>query len=267
MIHLRLFFYIALIASIGIVTFTFISTYKSGSSISQDWTPISLPASGVYGFCRQDRNHEEGARFIFELKNSQSYRLVFFAGGKGDETNINLSLNGNMIAKPLSLPAGWGAEISIPLPSTLTRNGTNIVEVHPTRTLAGTISWGISEIRVLPNNQAGTSIRNPAVLEIGSIINALSKPNLSGRELAHYYINLDSWGISTSPGTSSHDRDSIMEEIEQKMKDTLHQVAFEVRSKNIQGDRAAARRLLDDTKSWIPADWFEGWEIYNELCR
>jgi hypothetical protein len=58
-----------------------------------------------------------------------------------------------------------------------------------------------------------------------------------------------------------------MEKIEQRMRKKLHQVAFDIRSENILGNESMVQQLLDETRNWIPGDWPEGWEIYNELCR
>lgn len=273
MVHLKILFNILLIAFIGIAATTCYLTDHSAFSISQDWTPIILPAEGVYGFCRQDRNHREGVRFSFEAKKSQPYRLVFYAGGKGDGATIALSLNGTAINKPFRLPAGWGEEMSVPLPSAHIREGNNTVEVRPENTTSSSISWGISEVRALPADQVNNRHRNAAAGELRMIMEALNKQdrnqnrNIGGRELAHYYKVISSWETSDFSESFSLDRDRIMEEIEQRMKIKLRQVAFDVRSKNILGDQSAVRQLLDDTSSWIPGDWLEGWEIYNELCR
>jgi hypothetical protein len=267
MINLKVIINVLLIACLGIASITVHLTDQSAFSISQDWTPIALPAEGVYGFCRQDRKHEEGVQFSFEAKKSQPYKLVFFTGGKGDATSITLSLNGIVISKPLNLPAGWGEETSVFLPSANIINGINIVEVRATSTSTGPLSWGISEVRALPVGKSNNHLPNVSVHDHESIINALAKREISGQELAHYYKTVSSWEISTPSESSSVDLDSIMEEIEQRMRSKLHQVAFDVRSKNIMGDQSAVRQLLNDTSSWIPGDWLEGWEIYNELCR
>jgi hypothetical protein len=267
MIHLKVFINVLLIACLGIASLTVNLTDHSAFSISQDWTPIILPAEGVYGFCRQDRNHGEGVRFSFEAKKSQPYKLVFFTGSKGDGTSITLSLNGTVISKPLNLTAGWGKETSVPLPSANIINGKNIVEVRATSTNIDPLNWGISEIRALPVGQPNNHLKNVSVHDHRSILNALAKQEINGQELAHYYKTVSSWEISTPSESSSVDRDSIMEEIERRMRNKLHQVAFDIRSKNILGDKSAVQQLLDDTSSWIPGDWFEGWEIYNELCH
>ena len=267
MIHLKVLINVLLIACLGIASITVYLTDRSAFSITQDWTPIILPAEGVYGFCRQDRKHGEGVRFTFEAKKSQPYKLVFFTGGKGDATFITLSLNGTMISKPLSLPAGWGEETSVPLPSANIINGNNIVEVRATSINTGPLSWGISEVRAMPAGQSNTYIRDAAVHEPELILHALDKQDISGQKLAHYYKTVSSWETTALSESSSFDKESIMDEIEQRMRIKLHQVAFDVRSKNIFGNQSAVRRLLDDTSSWIPGDWLEGWEIYNELCR
>jgi hypothetical protein len=267
MIRLTVLFSTLLIACIGVISLTAYLKDHSSIFIDQDWTPIILPAKGVYGFCRQDRGHGEGVRFSFEAKQSQPHRLLFFTGGKGDGAAITLSLNGTVINKPLSLPAGWGKERSVTLPSAYIRDGENIVEVIPVSTTTSPARWGISDIRALivghSNNHIGTS----AVHEPALILKALSKVDMGGQELAHYYITVSSWKTVSPSGSSPFNREDIIKDIEQRMRDKLHQVAFNIRSKNILGDESAVQLLLNDTSSWIPEDWSEGWEIYNELCR
>jgi len=267
MIHLRVLFSVLLIACFGLATTIWYLTDHKALSTSQDWTSITLPAEGVYGFCRQDRNHSEGVRFSFYAIKSQPYRLVFLVGGKGDGTAISLSLNGAEINKPFKLPKGWGEETSIPLPSAHIVDGSNIVEVRLMDTTTSETNWGISDVRVLPAGKSNTFGRNATVNESESIKNALDRENIGGPELAHYYKTVRSWETTSPSNGSSFDRNSIMEEIEKKMKDKLHQVAFDVRSRNILGDESSVRQLLDETRSWIPEGWLEGWEIYNELCR
>ena len=258
---------IFLIACIGILTSIYLFTDHRDLSISQDWSPIALPAAGVYGFCRQDRNHSEGARFSFDAKQPRSYRLVFFAGGQGDGTTIALSLNGNVIRDSLTLPAGWGEEMAVTLPSGHIRNGSNLVEIRPERKASGSVNWGISEVRALVEDFASNPNLGLADREPELISDALEKQGISGPELAHYYKTVSHWETSTPSEVSSVSRESIMEEIEKRMRNKLHQVAFDVRSKSLLGDQSAVRQLLDDTRSWIPGDWIEGWDIYNELCR
>jgi hypothetical protein len=267
MVQLKTVFIIFLIACIGTLTSISLFTDHSALSISQDWSPIALPAVSVYGFCRQDRNHSEGARFSFEAKQPRSYRLVFFAGGQGDGTTIALSLNGNVIRDSLTLPAGWGEEMAVPLPSGHIKNGSNLVEVRPQSTTSGSVNWGISEVRALVEDYASNPNLNLAVHESELISDALEKQDISGQELAHYYKTVSNWEASTLSGVSFVSWESIMEKIEKRMRNKLHQVAFNVRSKSILGDQSAVRQLLDDTSSWIPRDWLEGWDIYNELCR
>jgi len=267
MVQLKTVFTIILIACAGILTGLYLLNDHNASSISQDWTPIPLPTAGVYGFCRQDRNHSEGARFSFEAKQGRSYRFVFFAGGQGDGTAIVLSLNGNVIRDSLTLPAGWGEEMAVPLPSGHIKNGSNLVEVRPESTTSGSVNWGISEVRALVEDFASNPNLGLADREPELISDALEKQDISGPELAHYYKAVSHWETSTPSGVSSVSRESIMEEIEKRMRNKLHQVAFDVRSKSLLGDQSAVRQLLDDTKSWIPGDWIEGWDIYNELCR
>ena len=192
---------------------------------------------------------------------------MFFRGGNGDGTTITLSLNGTAVSKPLSLPIGWGEETSIPLPSAHIREGNNLVEVHPTNTNTGRLSWGISEVRALPVGKSNNHLPDVSVHDHESILNALAKPEISGQELAHYYKTVSSWETTVLSESSSFDKESIIDEIEQRMRIKLHQVAFDVRSKNIFGNQSAVRQLLDDTSSWIPSEWLEGWQIYNELCR
>jgi hypothetical protein len=267
MVPLKAVYKFFLIACAGILTAIFLLNDHSASSISQDWTPITLPAAGVYGFCRQDRSHGEGVRFSFEAQHTRSHRLVFFAGGQGDGTSIALSLNGNVIRDSLTLPAGWGEEMAGPLPSVHIRNGSNLLEIRPESTTGGSVSWGISEVRALVEDSAGNSHLGLAVREPQLISRALEKQDISGPELAHYHKIVSRWETSTPSGVSSGSRKSIMEEIEKRMRSKLHQVAFDVRSRNILGDQPAVRQLLDETRSWIPEDWPEGWEIYHELCR
>jgi hypothetical protein len=193
--------------------------------------------------------------------------MVFFAGGKGDGATITLSVNGTAINQLISLPAGWGEETSVPLPSTHIRDGNNIVEVRPKSTTSSSINWGISEIRVLPAGQVNNRNRDATAGDLKMIMDALNKRNIGGPELAHYYKTVSSWETITPSENFPFDQDNLMEKIEQRMKIKLHQVAFDVRSKNILGNESAGQQLLEDTSSWIPADWNEGWEIYNELCR
>ena len=269
MIRLTVLFSTLLIACIGVISLTAYLKDHSSIFIDQDWTPIILPAKGIYGFCRQDRGHGEGVRFSFEAKQSQPYRLMFFTGGKGDGAAITLSLNGTVINKPLSLPAGWGKERSVTLPSAYIRDGENIIEILPVSTTTSPASWGISNIRALIANEPNNHFVDTAVHEHALIMNALNKQdsNMAGQELAHYYQSVSSWKTVPLSGSSPFNREDIMKEIEQRMRDKLHQVAFDIRSKNILGDESVVQQLLDDTSRWIPEDWFEGWEIYNELCR
>jgi len=256
-----------LIACAGMLTAIFLLKDHSASSISQDWTPITLPAAGVYGFCRQDRSHGEGVRFSFKADQPRSHRLVFFAGGQGDGTSIKLSLNGNVIRHSLTLPAGWGEEMAVSLPPVHVRSGSNLVEIRPENRTGGRASWGISEVRMLVEDYANSAHLDLAVAELELISEALEKPDVSGPELAQYYRTVSPWKTSTPAGVFSVSRNNIMEQIEKRMRSKLHQVAFDVRSRNILGDQPAVRQLHDETRNWIPEDWPEGWEIFNELCR
>ncbi|MDF1526966.1 MAG: hypothetical protein P1S59_11960 [bacterium] len=267
MIRLKVLFTALFIACIGVISLTAYLKYHSSIFIDQDWTPIKMPAKGVYGFCRQDRGHREGVRFSFEARQSQPHRLMFFAGGKGDGAAITLSLNGTMINDPLTLPAGWGEERSVPLPSAYIRDGENIVEVTPVSTTISPGSWGISDIRALIADKPNNHIVDTAIHEFALIIDALNNRDMAGRELAHYYQSVSTLKTVPSSGNFPFNREDIIKEIEQRMRDKLHQVAFDIRSKNILGDESGVKKLLDDTSTWIPEDWFEGWEIYNELCR
>lgn len=267
MISLKVFISVLFIACISIVATTSFLTGPSASSITQDWTPIILPAEGVYGFCRQDRKHGEGVRFSFEAEKSQTYKLAFVTGGKGDGTSIKLSLNGTVISEPLALPAGWGEETFVPLPSANMKDGNNIVEVRPASIAPSSTSWGISEVRVLSAGRSNTRSRGIAIHERKMILDALDRRDISGQELAHHYETVSLWGPSTSSGSSFLDRHSIMEKIEQRMRKKLHQVAFDIRSENILGNESMVQQLLDETRNWIPGDWLEGWEIYNEIIR
>jgi hypothetical protein len=267
MIRLKVLLSTLFIACIGILSLTAYLKNNSVFSSDQDWTPIILPAKGVYGFCRQDQSHGEGVRFSFKAKQSQPHLLMFFTGGKGDGTVITLSLNGTVINIPLSLPTGWGEERSVPLPSAYIREGENIVEIIPTSTTTGPASWGISDVRAQFTDQSNSPFGDAVVHEPALILEALSKVDMGGQELAHYYQSVSSWKTLTPSGSSPFNREDIMKEIEQKMRDKLHQVAFDIRSKNILGDESAVQQLIKDTSSWIPGNWLEGWEIYNELCR
>jgi len=267
MIRLKVLFSTLFIACIGILSLTVYLNDHGTYSSNQDWTPIVLPAKGVYGSCRQDQSHGEGVRFSFEAKQSQSHRLIFYIGGKGDGAAITLALNGSVINKPLGLPQGWGGERSIPLPSTYIREGENVVEVIPLNTTSSSGSWGISDIRAMPTGRSNSQVEDATVREPAWVIDALNKGEIGGRELAQYYKTVSSWKTASPSGSSPFDKPAIMKKIEQKMRDKLHQVAFDVRSKNILGDEPAVQRLLNDASSWIPEDWLEGWEIYNELCR
>ena len=267
LVHLKVLFSTLLIVCIGIAYLTSHLKDHRAFSIDQNWTPITLPAKDVYGFCRQDQSHREGARFSFEAKQFQPHRLIFFAGGKGDGTAIKLAVNGTVIKKPLNLPSGWGEERSVPIPPAHIRDGENIIEVIPVNTKTSPASWGISNVRAQIIDQSNNHLGDAATPEPALILEALKKENMGGQELAHYYEIVSSLDTAPLSDGSSFDRDSIKEEIEQRMSIKLRLVAFDVRSKNILGDESAVQQLLDDTRSWIPGDWPEGWEIYNELCR
>ena len=157
--------------------------------------------------------------------------------------------------------------MSVPLPPVHIRNGSNLVEIRPESTTDGSSSWGIREVRALVEDDANSPRLDLDVREPELISEALEKQDISGPELAHYYRTVSLWITSTPSGVSSVSRNSIMEEIEKRMRNKLHQVAFDVRSRKILGDQPAVRQLLDETRNWIPVDWLEGWEIYNEICR
>lgn len=233
----------------------------------QDWTPINLPTKGIYGFCRQDQKHREGVRLSFEARKAQAYRLFFTAGGKGDGTVITFSINGVPVSDSLPLPNGWGKETTILLPSDRIVNGTNIVEIRPAKSSTEGVSWGISEIRATSLLTPNTDYPNSGQYTPESILNALRKSDVKGRELARFYEAARSWQSLNSAETSHHDNKSTMEIIEIKMRERLYQIAFEVRSHRIQGDDRKVDQLLDETRGWIPEGWSEGWEIYNGLCR
>jgi hypothetical protein len=233
----------------------------------QAWTPVRLPAEGIYGFCRQDQSHREGVRFSFEAKVAQPYRLFFLAGGEGGGAVITFSLNGIPVGNSLDLPSGWGEETFIPLPTDSVKNGINILEVRPRSPSMEWPRWGISKVRAAPTGSPESSVPDTSVLGPESILTALGKSEIPGRELAHYYEMVKSWDPLSPTGISSHDRRLIMNNIEEKMRDLLHHVAFEVHSRRIQRDFSAVHQLLDDTRGWIPKGWVEGWKIYDDLSR
>jgi hypothetical protein len=258
---------VLLIIAAMISSLTYCLTDRRPFSVGQDWTPIVLPAGGIYGFCRQDRSHRQGVRFILDVVKPQPYRLVFFTGGRGDGATVTLSLNGTTIGNPLLLPTGWGKETSIPLPSGEVRVGENIIEVLPAGTSAGIEGWGISDIRALPIGKPDLYILDSNTHEPGIILEALNKQNISGQELARYFNIVSSWKPTSPSEDTLFNKDDILRKIEQRMKYKLHTVAFDVRSKKILGDTAAIRELLDETIGWIPDDWAEGWIIFHELCQ
>ncbi len=233
----------------------------------QTWTPVRLPAEGIYGFCRQDRSHQEGVRFSFEAKAAQPYRLFFLAGGEGGGAMITFSLNGIPVGNLVDLPSGWGEETFILLPKDLVINGINILEVRPKGPSREWPRWGISKVRAAPSGRPVASGTDTSGLGPKSILAALGKSDITGRELARYYETVRSWDSSSPVGIPSHDSTLILDSIEEKMRDLLHQVAFEVHSRRIQGDTSAMRQLLDDTRDWIPKGWVEGWKIYDGLNR
>jgi len=255
------------LACTGIIAMSTDFTSHIAAPMSQDWNPIKLPTKAVYGYCRQDRNHGEGVRFSFEPDQSKVYRLAFSIGGKGDGSAVILTLNGTVISKQLSLPKGWGEKTSILLPTTHVINGRNIVEVLLKRKTSAPTKWGIKEVQAIPVEQSKSNLGEATTPEAEKIITAIQKQNISGQELAHYYRVVTLWGDSNSSLALSFDRKEILDEIEKKMTDILQQVAFDVRSRSMLTDQSIVRQLLDETGRWIPGDWLEGWEIYNELKR
>jgi len=271
-LNVRLFsikepFMVLLIIAVMIASLTYFLTDHSAFSVSQDWTPIVLPAEGVYGFCRQDQSHRQGVRFSFDVTNPQPHRLVFFTGGRGEGEAVTLSLNGTVISKPLVLPKGWARETSIPLPPGEVKIGENIIEVLPAGASGGIDGWGISDIRVLPIDKSDLFLLDQTTSESGIILEALNKRNISGQELALYHKIVNSWESKIPSEDTLFNREDILGKIEQRMKNKLYAVALHIRSKRILGDTSGIRELLDETSGWIPDNWAEGWIIYHELCQ
>lgn len=262
----RLFYILFLFCLVTVFTFSFLPDHRDQSYV-QNWTPIALPAYGIYGFCRQDRTHREGIHFKFKAIASQSYRLLLFVGGKGDGTIIKLSLNGFETDISLPLPTGWRGETSLVLPSALVKDGENSVVIIPENHTNNQIFWGISEVQVVPVARSNsTAVYTPSITP-EEVLNALSDKDLTGADLASFYKTVGGWNTSVTLKNSSISRDRIMAEIERRMIDKLHQVAFKVRSNQMLDYQSTSRQILDETADWLPEHWVEGWEIFRELYQ
>jgi hypothetical protein len=265
--YLRPLFYILFLFCILAVFTSSLFPNHTNQPFVQDWTPIALPAYGIYGFCRHDRTHGKGVHFKFEAKAPQSYKLLFVAGGKGDGTFIKLSLNGFETDISLPLPTGWGKETSLILPSALVKDGENSVVIIPKNHANNQIFWGISEVLVVPGVGSNSTTLHKPSLTPEEILNGLRDKGLTGAELAIYYKTVGSWDTSVTLKNSSISKDRIMAEIEERMKDKLQQVGFKVRSNQMLGYQSTSKQILDETADWLPEHWVEGWEIYRELCQ
>ena len=266
-IYLKPLFYMLFACCLAAVSTLYFLPDLRNQPYVQDWTPIALPAHGVYGYCRQDKTHREGIHFKFDTIASRSYRLVFYAGGKGDGTTIKLILNSFETDISLPLPAGWGKETSIKLPAALLKNGENSAVIIPENHSNDQIYWGISEVSVVPVTRPDSTTLHTSSLTPEETLNGLGSQDLTGEILATYYKTVRSWDTSVHSKDSYISRDQILEEIERKMIDKLHQAAFKVRSNQMRGHKSTSRQIQDEIAGWLPEHWVEGWEIYRELFK
>ncbi len=132
------FLLLLLLATLGI------THASSPSPVSQDWSPLALPAEGPLGFSSDDRRHPQGVRF--RLPSSPTpCQLRLRLGGRG-EGEVRLQLGERRIAS-LELPAGWGGEETLELPPSA---GERVLEltIHPL--LSPPLPWAVREVRCLP---------------------------------------------------------------------------------------------------------------------
>jgi hypothetical protein len=245
--------------------YIFTNFINSQSSRLQDWTAIPLPAEGIYGYCRQDKSHKEGAGFTFQSTDSNKYILTLFAGGSGDGSSLKVLLNGHIVKDNIELPSGWGKELSIPLPSGQILPGQNKLDVHTDLASAKLSKWGISSLKILSFKNSADDLGQNGYPEPGKLLKILSNESLTGDQLAYYY---NRYGLQDNPNFPSYStsiRDLLLKNIEQKMIDLLRRTAFEAKSNEIEGDHESAKLMLKKTAEWIPESWEEGWRIFNAI--
>lgn len=238
----------------------------SNAHATQNWNAISLPANGTYGFCRQDRTHPEGVRFVFNTTEARSHILVFTSGSGESEASLAIFLNGQNLFPNIPLPSGWGKEAVLRLPMNSVKTGPNHIEFRVISSTSFLLYWGVRNVNVIPEKNFELDIKN-IVSTIDKIRSLLQKEKLQGPELARYYEIVNSMSLSGTTDRIDLEREDLKRTIEIKMLETINNVLVQSRAARIMGDEKSAVRILDDARMWIPRTWVRGLEVLDGIRR
>lgn len=239
-----------------------------GSSVQkQDWSSISLPATGTYGFCRQDRTHPNGIRFDFNAEEAKPHRLVFTPGSSGGGAKLTIAINGEHHFPATPLPPGWGKEISVRLPVNVINVGPNQIEFRTTGLSGDVLHWGIRNVHI--------NFSENSEMDWGNMIGALDSIRTHLRkgepqnikELAGYYKLIESIQLNGTEDRFSVDLESVKKTIENQMEERITNTLIQSRAAWIMGNESLSTELLNDARMWIPDNWEKGLEVLNEIDR
>jgi hypothetical protein len=258
-------FYVILMVTIILFTILNFSIVIHTGSHKQDWTPVTLPAEGTFGFCRQDRTHPEGICFLFDSRKSCSHNLVFTAGSGNSDAVLSIYLNESDLFTEVALPLGWGEEVSFRLPLKLIRPGPNKLLLRIKCESCDVIGWGIRNVRIIQEDIFG--IANSNISSIDEIRVLLQRKNLTGYELARYYQVVERMHVSETKDEFYINKKTLKKEIEQRMEEIIKENLIRSRAALMMGDNKTANLFILNTKLWIPENWIRGMEIINGITN
>jgi hypothetical protein len=248
---------------------TFLTMAAAGISLSrsvdlitaQDWTPISLPAKGVYGNCRQDRTHAEGAIFRTTGAIASGTNLVMTPGSNGKLQYLEV-YSGDSLIGVTPLPKGWGKRVSIPLLSDLPLG--TLIKVQPSEPTSE--MWAIKDLELSRSNSTSPStIMDQKNLE--HLRENLTAQRLSKFQVVKHYEHL----LKQEKAGGDHSLLTTIKEVKYQLISSMETVLTEdlvkLRFLLASGEEERAKALEEEIRSWMPEYWSEGWVKFHEILN
>jgi hypothetical protein len=251
--------------TLGITLLALFFLINSSKKPLQNWTEIDLPSHGVYGFLKQDHSHPEGVRFLFTLPWQGQNNLVFTPGSEGRDGSLSVSVDGHDIFSNIALPQGWGNEVNLTIPASLSQKNTHILEIRPNFPEGALLSWGIKDVRIVPfhaGKKAGPDISDDLV----RVRTTLEDPMAQGTDFSQCYIILTDH-IMKRGSDEKEELNSLKQRVENRMLDLASGAVVRIRSFIFSGQTSEAKRRTNNLREWIPETWTDGRRMLRELER
>ncbi len=249
----------------GVILMALFFLIKPASKPLQDWTWIDLPSQGIYGFLKQDLSHPEGVRFRFTLPWPGQSNLIFTPGSESGDGSVSVSVDGHDINSDIALPQGWGNEVNLTIPASLSQRNTHILEIRPNLPEGTFFSWGIRDVRIVPFH-AGKKAGHNFPDDLVRVRATLEDPMAQGADFSQCYIILAGY-IQKGGSDEKEELDSLRQRVESRMLDLTRGTIVQIRSFIFSGQMLEAKRRMMDLREWIPETWPDGMRMLRDLER